>query len=313
MVEIKEAPYNRLEYHGSVAGLFKIWIKNLLLKIITLGIYSFWAKVNFRRYTTSNFLLLENNFQYHGTPKELIKGFAKVMPLYGFALFCSYYSDINDDTFGYILVSLLFMALIYHSFYTGLRYKLSRTSWRGIRGYLKGSSLTYTTIRLKKLFFGVISFGYLSPKYDIEAYEYKINHIYYGNVKLRFKGNYQDLHATNVRTLLLFLPTIGLSRIWYRAKLLRYVYTYTKIGDLRFQTELTGGKLFKHYLLVTVITLFTLGLGLPIAYHLTLKFIADNYAIEGFIETSKIMQAKADASATGDVLESIADDDAGFF
>lgn len=313
MVEIKETPYNHLEYHGSIGELYKIWLKNLLLKIITLGAYSFWARVNIRKYYTSSFSLIGDNFQYHGNAKELIKGFGKTFPIYAFAIFCSHYSDVNGDFLGYLLATILLFAAFYYSSYGALRYKLARTTWRGIRGQLQGSALTYTSIRLKNLVFGTLTFGYLTPKYDIEAFEYKMNNIYYGNVRLRFKGNWKDLHKTNIKTLLLFIPTLGFSRIWYMAALYRYVYTYTKIGDLRFQTTLTGWVLFRQIFLVLFIVIFTLGFGLPIVYHLDREFVAKHFMIEGFIETSKIMQAQKDASAAGDMMEGMLDDDGGGF
>ena len=45
--ETRELPF---EFRGDGAEYFKIWIVNILLTIVTLGIYSAWAKVRNNRY-----------------------------------------------------------------------------------------------------------------------------------------------------------------------------------------------------------------------------------------------------------------------
>ena len=36
-------------YDGQVGQIFKIWIVNILLNIVTLSLYRFWAKIRMRR------------------------------------------------------------------------------------------------------------------------------------------------------------------------------------------------------------------------------------------------------------------------
>ncbi|HYP18040.1 MAG TPA: DUF898 family protein, partial [Opitutus sp.] len=45
-------------FHGSVREYFRIWIVNTLLTILTLGVFSAWAKVRKRRYLRGNTELL---------------------------------------------------------------------------------------------------------------------------------------------------------------------------------------------------------------------------------------------------------------
>ncbi len=40
----------RLRHHGAAGELFKIYVVNILLTLVTLGIYRFWAKTRVRRY-----------------------------------------------------------------------------------------------------------------------------------------------------------------------------------------------------------------------------------------------------------------------
>lgn len=61
-------------FTGTTGGFFGIWIVNLFLTIITLGIYSAWAKVRKKRYFYGHTWVAEANFEYHGNPIAILKG-----------------------------------------------------------------------------------------------------------------------------------------------------------------------------------------------------------------------------------------------
>jgi uncharacterized membrane protein YjgN (DUF898 family) len=63
-----------IEFNGSGGEFFKIWIVNLILSILTLGIYSAWAKVRTNRYFYGNTRLGNSGFEYHATPMAILKG-----------------------------------------------------------------------------------------------------------------------------------------------------------------------------------------------------------------------------------------------
>jgi len=302
---------NKIEYRGSTGSLYKIWFTNLILKIITLGIYSFWAKVNIRKYIFSNLFLLEDNFAYLGNGKEQFKGFVKIIPIVIFAIFCYEYSEAREDLLGTILAFVMILGIIYYNSYKAMRYKLSRITYRGIRGRLVGSPTEYLFLKFKKLFFGIITFGYLIPKYDLLARSYMTNNAYFGSERFRFKGNHNDLLTTNMITILLYFPTLGFSRLWYHAKIKNYIINYTKLGDLRFEGSFTGGKYLALVFKSIFVIIFTFGIGMPFVYNMYAKFLTKNISILGQIETSKIMQNKDKISASSDELEGLLDGDAG--
>ena len=62
------------EFRGSAREWFGIWIVNLLLSIVTLGIYSAWAKVRTKRYFNGNTKLAGHSFDYHANPVAILKG-----------------------------------------------------------------------------------------------------------------------------------------------------------------------------------------------------------------------------------------------
>ncbi len=63
-----------VRFTGSGAEYFKIWIVNILLSIVTLYIYSAWAKVRTRRYFYGNTLLDNSAFEYHARGIQLLPG-----------------------------------------------------------------------------------------------------------------------------------------------------------------------------------------------------------------------------------------------
>ena len=64
----------RFAFTGSGREYFGIWIVNTLLKIVTLGAYSAWAKVRKRSYFYGNTLLNNSTFSYTADPKILFRG-----------------------------------------------------------------------------------------------------------------------------------------------------------------------------------------------------------------------------------------------
>lgn len=64
----------RFRFTGTGREYFSIWIVNLLLSILTLGIYSAWAKVRREQYFHRNTLLDEQPFDYTGNPKSILIG-----------------------------------------------------------------------------------------------------------------------------------------------------------------------------------------------------------------------------------------------
>jgi uncharacterized membrane protein YjgN (DUF898 family) len=62
------------EFRGNGTEYFRIWIVNILLSILTLGIYSAWAKVRRNQYFYGNTRLDEAAFEYLADPKKIMKG-----------------------------------------------------------------------------------------------------------------------------------------------------------------------------------------------------------------------------------------------
>ena len=75
------------EFRGNGGEYFRIWIVNLLLTIVTLGIYSAWAKVRRLRYFYGNTFVDGHSFEYHGQPLAILKG--RLIVVAGYVVFLS--------------------------------------------------------------------------------------------------------------------------------------------------------------------------------------------------------------------------------
>jgi len=73
------ANIGRLRYRGTGGSLFGLVILNAILTIVTIGIYSFWAKNRVREFHYGHTELDGDPFAYHGTGGELFSGALKAM------------------------------------------------------------------------------------------------------------------------------------------------------------------------------------------------------------------------------------------
>lgn len=124
----RQARLARLEFTGSGAEYFRIWVVNVLLTLLTLGVYSAWAKVRKARWFARHTRLMGDAFDYHGRPLPILMGRLLILPLllaYGYAFLWS-------TTAGLLAFGLLYAAgpLL---FAQAQRFKLGNTSWRGLR------------------------------------------------------------------------------------------------------------------------------------------------------------------------------------
>ncbi len=93
-----------MEFHGKGGEYFKIWIVNILLSIVTLYIYSAWAKVRSRRYFYGNTVLDNSPFEYHATGLQLLLG-----RMIGLALFIFV---VLSDSLALQIVGIVYLFLV---------------------------------------------------------------------------------------------------------------------------------------------------------------------------------------------------------
>ena len=129
-------------FSGTGSEYFRIWIVNLLLSIVTLGIYSAWAKVRRLKYFYGNTTVANSSFEYHGNPVAILKGrFVAVILIIAYNLALKSSGIVALAMI--VAVAFAMPWLVWKS----LQFKLYNSSYRGIRfgfrGSLKQSYLVY--------------------------------------------------------------------------------------------------------------------------------------------------------------------------
>lgn len=196
---IAKTPVTRVTYHGKAGDVFRLHLLNLLMNIITIGIYSFWGKTRIRRYMTSHIAIQKDRFEYTGTGKELFYGWLKALLIFLPLIICMSIPVVN-------LIALpIFLGIFSIALYLAMRYRLSRTRWRGIRFNLSGSLKEYFILSLKRTFINIVTLGWKIPKSDLLKWSYIANHMSYGDLKFSYQGDDSRLKRIHAITLTIFI------------------------------------------------------------------------------------------------------------
>ncbi|PLX97925.1 MAG: hypothetical protein C0622_12045 [Desulfuromonas sp.] len=99
-------------FHGSAKEYFGIWIVNTLLKVVTLGIYTPWAKVRKRRFFYENTQLEGMNFDYLANPIALLKGWLIAAALFLLYTFGGQFNPILSFIAGALIFILMPWAIV---------------------------------------------------------------------------------------------------------------------------------------------------------------------------------------------------------
>jgi uncharacterized membrane protein YjgN (DUF898 family) len=184
-------------------GLLKITIVNFLLGIITLGFYRFWGKTSVRKHIWSSVHLNGEPLEYAGTGMELFKGFMVIL----FAIFMPYailltaVSLIKGPESPWIITlqvaGLLVVQVFWgYALYKARKFQLSRTNWRGIRGTLIGSPMTYSLTYFGALLAKIFSLGWATPVMNTLLQKQIIGDMRFGDAAFKFKGPAGPLYPT---------------------------------------------------------------------------------------------------------------------
>jgi uncharacterized membrane protein YjgN (DUF898 family) len=77
----RAAQHLRIKFSGSGSEYFRIWIVNLLLSVLTLGLYLPFAKARRLRYFYANTWIDGQALSFHGDPWRMFRGFLLLLLL----------------------------------------------------------------------------------------------------------------------------------------------------------------------------------------------------------------------------------------
>jgi uncharacterized membrane protein YjgN (DUF898 family) len=117
-----------LVFTGTGAEYFRIWIVHTLLTLLTLGVYSAWAKVRKERWFAQHTLLLGDAFDYHGQPRRILLGRAIML-----AFLIAYTAAVGWSPTAAVVVIGVLLVMGPALYGAAQRFRLANTSWRGLR------------------------------------------------------------------------------------------------------------------------------------------------------------------------------------
>jgi len=189
-----------LSFSGSGGEYFRIWIVNLLLSTITLGIYSAWAKVRRLRYFYDNTTLAGTSFEYHGNPVAIFKG-----RIIAALLLASYQLSFKiSPKFGLFMLALV-AAVLPWLIWRSLQFKLHNSSYRGIRFGFRGSVAGAYKVYLLLPLLSLLTLYLLAPFTHQRIKRFQHNESRFGTSHFSFDGSVGAFYKTYLSGAFIFI------------------------------------------------------------------------------------------------------------
>lgn len=306
----------KVKFYGDGAKYFGIIIVNLLLTIITFGLYYPWARAKNLQYLYGETEFAGSRFAFHGTGREMFKGFIKAIVIIGILL-AVYYTSMLSNNKGMLVTGLIityvgFLVLIPIAIHGGLRYRMSRTSWRGIHFGYRGNLSELLIIYFKGLVLTILTLGIYWSWFQVNMRRYMENHVRLGNVQFSFEGEGSELFFIHLKGFFLTILTLGIYSFWYVRNLNHFTVNNSYLeqdgNKFGFRSNLTAGDIFITAIVNYFLIVFTLGLGTPWAILRQMRMVLDNAELEGAFNPDIVLQTEESyADATGEDLLDILD------
>ena len=252
------------EFNGKTGEYFGIWFVNLLLSLVTLGIYSAWAKVRTERYFYGNTRLAGSSFDYLADPVAILKGRLIAYAVVIVLVLSSHFLPVL-----YVLMILALFALMPLIVVLALRFRARNSAWRGLSfRFDRSGGAAYGP------FFGwpllnVVSGTLLYPLMKLRQHEFVAGGHGFGRKRFEFAGD-----ASRYYTPYLIALGIGL-----RVRYANLLWNNTRLGPHRFESSLRVRDMLWLYASNLVAIVCTLGLAVPWAMIRLARYRAAHFAV----------------------------------
>lgn len=334
-----------VQFHGRAGEFFGIWIVNVVLTLLTLGIYSAWAKVRTERYFYGNTEIDGTPFEYLAQPLQILKG-----RLIAYAVVVAMGLSAH---FGYLAVyfPLVFAVLLLLPWLLqrALRFRARYSAWRGLRfRFVNGVDDAYLNFMFRPLL-QLPTFYMLLPWVRKHQQEYIVTGHRFGGLRFGFRGELGPYYipfaiclGAGFAAYLLMLGAIFVGALWaqgsagggepspealmavflpvlviYLALLVLPVFLRTRytnlmwgnasLGPHRFACTLRARDIIWLYLSNGVAILFTLGLAVPWAMVRLAKYRAAHFELLalGDLDAFVAEAERAEGAASAELVDAL--------
>ena len=338
-------------FTGEWSEYFKIWIVNVLLTIVTLGIYAAWAKVRKRRYFYSNTRLFGHAFEYLADPVKILYGNLIVGAAFLLNALLGAVSPLLQLPF-FIVFAIGIPWFVVRAFAFNAR----NTAWRGLRFNFAGRYGESAVVFLLLPLLIPITFGLMLPFVAQKQKEFIVNRHAYGTSPFSFGGQMVDFYKIYGIAALFFLPLIGIyfafiaimvvaaarqggqppqpnvqaigslgifffaaipfaiaGMFYFRSRMFNLIWNNTTLAGNRFIASMRARDLFLIHLVNSIVTALTIGLMHPWAAVRMYKYQTDSVQVvpAGNIDAF-VAAAQPPVSAIGEAANDFFDFDLGF-
>lgn len=325
-------------FTGTSAEYFRIWIVNVALTILTLGVYSAWAKVRTEQYFYGHTWVMGNNFAYHGNPNAILKGrliFLSILVIPMLLL------GLGADIVFVVVMGVVSWYVIFPwLLMRGLKFRAVNSSYRNVRFGFYGTapeafkyhflgpvfalitlSLGYPWVAYKQRSwwvrehrFGTLSF---TPRFSAGDFYW----IYLAFVGIAFLSSTAvgillatsaEDQSTSLEAQILQYVLIVFFVAFLRAKIMNLVYSRSSLGQLQLESTLAVRWLFWIYATNLVLIVLSLGLMTPWARVRLAAYRAGSLSLTNAEDLESIVAALPEGvDATGEAMSELFDFDIG--
>ncbi|GAB2497503.1 DUF898 family protein [Arenimonas alkanexedens] len=174
-----------LQFTGRAGEFFGIWFVNLVLSVLTLGIYSAWAKVRTERYFYGNTHLAGAPFEYLAKPIPILKGrLIAYVVVIGLGLSAHFQVWVV-----YIPLILLVLVLFPWLIQRTLRFRARYSAWRGLRfRFVEGVYEAYVNFMFRPAL-QIITAYMVLPWVRMHQHDYTVTGHRFGGKRFRYAGD----------------------------------------------------------------------------------------------------------------------------
>ena len=312
--QLLDQPKEKISFFGKGATYFGIVAINLVLTVVTIGLYYPWAKATYRKYVWNETEFKGSRFVFNGTGKEMFKGF-----LIAYLAFIGVYFLLTLMTgflsyawIGILVFYGLLLLFIPFAIFGAWRYRVTRTSWRGIYFSFDGQLKEFVKLFVVQGFLTIITFGIYYSWMRVKIQKYLFSHTSIGDLKLDFHGDGGELFGINILGGVLFYITLFLYvPIWMKQRF-NFTIDNTTISDgtirKRLKSTLENGEAWTTLVTNGLLLIVTLGIAFPWTFMRKTNMYFRNVELPVDFDYDNLAQSDGDfKDATADEMIDILD------
>ena len=174
---------HRFNFSGNAAEYFRVWIVNIALSIVTLGIYSAWAKVRNRQYFYGNSHLAGASFEYTANPVNILKGRLLV-----FAVFVAYNLAATFQPLVAGILVIFLIPLFPWMVVNAVRFNHRHSAYRNLRFHFDGTYGESAKVYIAWTLVMIVTFGLAYPYMAWRRKKFLVERSRYGNGQFEYRA-----------------------------------------------------------------------------------------------------------------------------